>query len=424
MAATDARPIPRKNVAYRVYLPIHDADGDLVTGAAGLDSEVSKDGGAMADCTNEATEIGSSGMYYLDLTATEMDADAVVIVVKTSTSGAKTTPIVLYPEEAGDIRVDVVQISGDATAADNLESYTDGTTPMPVNATQISGDAVAADNLESYLDGSARMPVNVAQFGGSNLTSSGGIPSVNAAQISGDTTAADNLEAALDGTGGVTITAALTGNVTGNLSGSVGSIAAGGLTAASIGADAFTAAKFAADVTTEFQSGLATAAALATVAGYLDTEIADIKAKTDNLPSDPADASVVAGLIAAVEAKVDSVQSDTNDIQTRLPAALVGGRMSSDLGSISGSTAAADAAEEGFKGLVASTCAAGSTTTSIVTNLTEATSDHYNGGVLVFTSGNLAGQRTSISDYDGTTKTLTVVALTEAPANGDAFFIN
>lgn len=179
MASTDARPIPRKNVAYRVTFPILDADGDLVTGASSPDSEVSKDGGTFTDCTNEATEIAtSSGMYYLDLTSTEMNADCVAIIVKTATSGAKTVPIVLYPEEAGDIRVDVVQISGDATAADNLESYTDGTTPMPVNATQISGDA----------------------------------------------TAADNLEAALDGTGGVTITAAVTGNITGNLSGSVGSV--------------------------------------------------------------------------------------------------------------------------------------------------------------------------------------------------------
>ena len=36
-------------------------------------------------------------MYYLDLTAAEMTADTVAIIVKTSTSGAKTTPIVLYP---------------------------------------------------------------------------------------------------------------------------------------------------------------------------------------------------------------------------------------------------------------------------------------------------------------------------------------
>ena len=128
MASSDARPIPRKNVAYRVTFPIFDADGDLVTGATGLDSEVSKDGGAFADCTSEATEIATaSGMYYLDLTSTEMDADTVAVIVKTTSSGAKTTPIVMYPEEAGDVRVDVVQISGDSTAADNAESFFDGT---------------------------------------------------------------------------------------------------------------------------------------------------------------------------------------------------------------------------------------------------------------------------------------------------------
>ena len=115
MASTDARPIPQKNVAYRVTFPIFDADGDLVTGATGLDSEVSKDGGTFADCTNEATEIAtSSGMYYLDLTSTEMNADTVAVIVKTTSSGAKTTPLVMYPEEVGDVRVNVTAYGGTA----------------------------------------------------------------------------------------------------------------------------------------------------------------------------------------------------------------------------------------------------------------------------------------------------------------------
>lgn len=98
MAASDAHPFPIKNRAFRVTFPILDADGDLVTGAAGLDSEVSKDGGTFTDCTNEATELAtSSGVYYLDLTATEMNADTVAVIVKTSTSGAKTTTLVFYP---------------------------------------------------------------------------------------------------------------------------------------------------------------------------------------------------------------------------------------------------------------------------------------------------------------------------------------
>jgi hypothetical protein len=62
--------------------------------------------------------------------------------------------------------------------------------------------------------------------------------------------------------------------------------------------------------------------------------------------------------------------------------------------------------------------------TAFETNLTEATNDHYNGAFLVFSSGALLGQSRKISDYDGTSKVVTVtVAFTEAPAGGDAFLI-
>jgi hypothetical protein len=62
--------------------------------------------------------------------------------------------------------------------------------------------------------------------------------------------------------------------------------------------------------------------------------IAAIKAKTDNLPADPADASDIATATdaifnrigapvgASISADIAAVQSDTNDIQTRIPAAL------------------------------------------------------------------------------------------------------
>ena len=96
-AATDAAPRPLYGVAYRVVFPLIDADGDLVTAAGSLDTEISKDQGTFVDATNEATEIAtSSGMYYIDLTATEMQARAIALIVKSA--GAKTTPITLYPE--------------------------------------------------------------------------------------------------------------------------------------------------------------------------------------------------------------------------------------------------------------------------------------------------------------------------------------
>jgi hypothetical protein len=96
----NALPYPVYGVPWTVVIPVLDADGDLVTTAAGLDSEVSLNGNTFADCTNEATEIATgSGMYYLTLTAAEMTADIVAVIVKTSTSGAKTTPLVLYPRK-------------------------------------------------------------------------------------------------------------------------------------------------------------------------------------------------------------------------------------------------------------------------------------------------------------------------------------
>ena len=91
----------------------------------------------------------------------------------------------------------------------------------------------------------------------------------------------------------------------------VDSIADGAITAAAIAANAFTAAKFnadcfvaanfAADVTTEFQSGLATAAALTTVDDFLDTEIAAIKAQTDLIPASPAAVGSAMALTSAYD---------------------------------------------------------------------------------------------------------------------------
>jgi hypothetical protein len=63
-------------------------------------------------------------------------------------------------------------------------------------------------------------------------------------------------------------------------------------------------------------------------------------------------------------------------------------------------------------------------TTVFVTDLTEATDDHYNNMFLVFTDGALQGQSRKISDYAGGTKTITLAtALTDAPADNDPFII-
>lgn len=206
--------MPLKNTAYRVTFPILDADGDLVTGAAGLDSEISKDGGTFSDCTNEATEIAtSSGVYYLDLTSTEMNADTVALIVKTSTSGAKTTPIVLYPAEAVDI---------------------------PVNVTAWSGTAIPGVDTAGY----PKVTVK-SGTGAGELSITSGVVSADAVQLSGDATAANNAESFFDGTG-----YAGTNNVIPTVT-TVNGLAAGAITAAAIATGAIDADALAADAIDE-----------------------------------------------------------------------------------------------------------------------------------------------------------------------------
>jgi len=146
MAATDARPVPIKNTAYRVYFPILDADGDLVTGATGLDSERSLDGAAFADCTNEATEVATaSGIYFLDLTTTEMNTDCTTVIVKTTTVGAKTTVLTIYPQEADDIRVATTHWRATAVATPTTEGVPE------VDVTHVAGTLQTAGDLAALI---------------------------------------------------------------------------------------------------------------------------------------------------------------------------------------------------------------------------------------------------------------------------------
>jgi hypothetical protein len=72
------------------------------------------------------------------------------------------------------------------------------------------------------------------------------------------------------------------------------------------------------------------------------------------------------------------------------------------------------------------TTAVGATNTAFESDdITEATNDHYNGRTIVFTSGVLLGQATSITDYttNGANGVFTIVATTEAPGNNDTFII-
>lgn len=99
-----ALPFPVRAGKFTLPLVFLDADGDPISPGA-LDSEISKDGGAFSDCTNEVTYVGN-GFGYLTLTETEMDCSVAGIVVKGDTVGYKNTvatisPRVLPPVHSG-----------------------------------------------------------------------------------------------------------------------------------------------------------------------------------------------------------------------------------------------------------------------------------------------------------------------------------
>lgn len=148
-----------------------------------------------------------------------------------------------------------------------------------------------------------------------------------------------------------------------------------------------------------------------------DTAARPVRREFMVIPGDVYDALVGGSILLPVNA---------DEIDGNATSGMLSGTTSlrSDAVSIAGNSAAADNLSAGSRGLVIVTIGTGSSVTNIKTGLTEGTNDHYNGRTLTFITGTLAGQSTSITDYSGSSHDLTVVALTEAPVNGDIAVIN
>lgn len=247
-AAIDADAAP----TYRVYED--ETATPLLTGSMALLDSSNTDGFYSEQITLSAANGFEKGKCYcIRIVAVVNGVSAVTC--KTFQMEAEVDANTVSPT----VSANVVQISGDATAADNLEAYTDGTTPMPVNTIQISGDATSADNAESFFDGTG--------YAGTNNV----IPTVT--------------------------------NVVG--------IGAGGITAASIATDAIDADALKADAITEIQSGLATTSGLSTV----NTNVLTAITKIDDVQ---ADVTSIESKVDIIDTNVDSILADTNSIETKI----------------------------------------------------------------------------------------------------------
>lgn len=131
--------------------------------------------------------------------------------------------------------------------------------------------------------------------------------------------------------------------------------------------------------------------------------------------------SAVTGLTAA------TVHADLDDIQARLPAALVGGRIDASVGAVAANaiTAASIAPDAGveLRGVVTGTADSGTTTTVVDAERTEADTDYWRGQMIVFTSGTLLGQARLITAFNAATDTITYSPATTVAAGTHTYEI-
>ncbi len=243
-----------KNVAsQKIAVFAVDSTGAAKTGdAANITAYVSKDGGA-ASASNDTnpTELDSTnakGIYLFDMTQTETNADLLVLVPKSSTSGVTLRPVIVYTEpQVRDVNVTKVastsQTAGDLAALlATIAGYID---------TEVAAIKAKTDNLPSD-------PADASDIAASFSTVNSTLSTIAAyidTEVAAIKAKTDNLP--------------------------------------SDPADA-------SDIAASFSS---IASTLSTIAGYIDTEVAAIKAKTDLIPASPA---AVGSAMTLADASVDN----------------------------------------------------------------------------------------------------------------------
>lgn len=178
----------RRNVASQVVgaQMITAADGTAFTGS--VTCSVTGDGGTQATgsvgsgaCTHEGNGFhtyapAQAETNYAHVAYTFTGTGAIPVTVQVYTRAYGSTGIAeanvtqwlgtaaATPATAGVPSVDVVYISGDSTAANNLESYCDGTTPQPVNVTQLNSSSANLLNQSAAASTIIRGTVDTGAF--------------------------------------------------------------------------------------------------------------------------------------------------------------------------------------------------------------------------------------------------------------------
>lgn len=295
-----------------------------------------------------------------------------------------------------------------------------GTDVLDASVTQILGTAAATPATAGILEVNVKnfnnlaavaLPLVPTTAGRTLDVSVGGEAGLDWANI-GSPTTANNLSATnidVD-----QIVASVSGAV-GSVTGAVGSVAAGGITASSIAADAIGASELAADAVAEIADAIWDEDAtghqtLGTYGQAIGDPVADTNTIYKAVVTDAAGATVGVDVVA--------VQTDTDDIQARLPAALTaGGNMKSDALALSGDTVAADNSESFFDGT--GYAGTGNTIPTVTT-----VSGNVNGSVGSVAAGGIATTSFAAGAIDAAAIAASAIGTSEFAAAVDARIVD
>lgn len=318
---------PRKNIAYKFYVSLVDQSNTKLLKAnptiASGDFKVSTDGGAFANLATLPSANPASGRaIMIDLSTSEMNGDNIVVqcvdaagaewcdlLVNIQTTARQiddlafpaTTGRSIVVDAAGLVDANVVKVgptgSGTAqTAGDIMADTNDIQTRLPA--------ALVGGKMDSHVNDIAASAITAASIAADAITAA----KVADGTIDAATFAAGAINAAAIAADAITAAKVADGTI------DAATFAAGAINAAAIAADAITDAKVASDVTIASVTGSVGSVAgnvggnvvgsVGSVTGLTASDVGAIKAKTDNLPTDPADESLI---IAATDAIMNRI---------------------------------------------------------------------------------------------------------------------
>ena len=307
--------------------------GYLVRGVAGLDAGV-----ILTNWTEVAESGANTGYYQVTGTVNVPDAGAIVEFRQVGNTGTFLSAVTVDPVPANFSSLAITASTGQVTVgtlANNVitaNSINSGAITNAkfaagaIDATAIATDAITAAKIANNAitaDKIADNAIDAAAIASNAITAAKiATDAITAAKI------ADNaIDAGSIASGAITNAKFAAGAIDAT------AIADNAITAAKIATDAFDADAIAASAVTEIQSGLATQASVDTKASQASVDtipktpllaanytapdnagIAAIKAKTDNLPADPADQSALADLINTRLAAADYIAPNNTPV--------------------------------------------------------------------------------------------------------------